>query len=249
MKNKLHVIMPMAGAGSRFYKHGFMLPKPLIEIHNKPFFVWAAESITKYIQGCDVTFVVMQKHIAEHGINRVIKMYFPDAGIVAVSEEEVKNGPVMTCLAGIREIHDNVPILFNDCDHMFCCRTFNEVVGNGGLEADGALLTFQSIEPQFSYIKIDSTGKICGTVEKQVVSDQAICGAYYIKDAETFKQVAEQYLQECNYSEFFVSGVYNVMCSKGMEVSNYEVDFHVPFGTPEEYEVAKGSEYFYHEHD
>lgn len=31
--------MPMAGAGSRFYKNGYTLPKPLIEIAGKPFFI------------------------------------------------------------------------------------------------------------------------------------------------------------------------------------------------------------------
>jgi hypothetical protein len=51
-------------------------------------------------------------------------------------------------------------------------------------------------------------------------------------------------LDNCNYNEFFVSGIYNVMCSKGLMVKNYTVDFHVPFGTPVEYEAAKNSEYF-----
>ena len=56
--------------------------------------------------------------------------------------------------------------------------------------------------------------------------------------------LADEYLQNCNYSEFFVSGIYNVMCKKGLEVRNYTTDFHVPFGTPIEYEQAQNSEYF-----
>lgn len=56
--------------------------------------------------------------------------------------------------------------------------------------------------------------------------------------------MAEEYLKNCNYSEFFVSGIYNVMCNRGLTVQNYTVDFHVPFGTPTEYEAAQGSKYF-----
>lgn len=41
-----------------------------------------------------------------------------------------------------------------------------------------------------------------------------------------------------------MSGIYNVMCKKGLEVRNYTTDFHVPFGTPIEYEQAQNSEYF-----
>ena len=40
-KNKIHLIMPMGGAGSRFFKNGFVMPKPLIEINGYPFLYWA----------------------------------------------------------------------------------------------------------------------------------------------------------------------------------------------------------------
>ena len=54
---KLHLILPMAGRGSRFFENGFVCPKPLIEIAGKPFFYWAARSIEKYVDCADLTFV------------------------------------------------------------------------------------------------------------------------------------------------------------------------------------------------
>ena len=65
-----------------------------------------------------------------------------------------------------------------------------------------------------------------------------------MRNAQLFREMSDVYLKDCAYSEFFVSGIYNVMCQKGLDVQNYIVDFHVPFGTPEEYETAKGSSYF-----
>lgn len=243
MKKKLHLIMPMGGAGSRFFKNGFITPKPLIEINGKPFLYWATRSLEKYIDIADLTFVVLNQHIKEYQIDTVIKQYFPDSNIISVDFEEVKAGPVMTCLAGLRDIKDEQPILFNDCDHMFRCTSFNEDANTGNWDFDGALLTFESDQPQFSYIKYEA-GKIVGTVEKQVVSNHAICGAYVVKDANTFREMAEKYLKECSYNEFFVSGIYNVMCNDGMTIKNYTTDFHVPFGTPDEYVVAQDSEWF-----
>ena len=46
---KTHLIMPMAGAGSRFKRDGYALPKPIIDINGYPFFYWATRSIEKYI--------------------------------------------------------------------------------------------------------------------------------------------------------------------------------------------------------
>lgn len=233
----------MGGAGSRFFKDGFVMPKPLIEIHGKPFLYWATRSIAKYVDVEDITFVVLEQHIEEFHIDTVIKKYFPEARIEAVDFEDVKSGPVMTCLAGLNCIKDDKPILFNDCDHMFSCVSFAKDMNFGEWNYDGALLTFESDEPQFSYIEYQDE-KIVGTVEKKVVSNHAICGAYMVKNAKMFREMAEVYLQNCNYSEFFVSGIYNVMCQKGFDVRNYTVDFHVPFGTPIEYEMAQNSEYF-----
>lgn len=240
---KLHLIMPMGGAGSRFFKDGYVMPKPLLEINEKPFLYWATRSIEKYVELADITFVVLNQHIREFQIDKIIHKYFPEAKIESVDFEEVKSGPVMTCLAGLKNICDDQPVLFNDCDHMFACSAFADSINTGKWDHDGALLTFQSDQPQFSYIAYEN-GKITGTVEKRVVSNDAICGAYVVRNAKLFQDMAKEYLDDCDYSEFFVSGIYNVMCKKGLDVQNYTVDFHVPFGTPEEYEKAKGSEFF-----
>ena len=81
--------------------------------------------------------------------------------------EEVKAGPVMTCLAGLKNINDDQPILFNDCDHMFACDRFAEDMNSENWNYDGALLTFESNEPQFSYVQYEN-GRIVGTVEKRL---------------------------------------------------------------------------------
>ena len=76
---KLHLILPMAGRGSRFFENGFVCPKPLIEIHGKPFFYWAARSIEKFVDCADVTFVVLEEHIREFAIDQKIRACWPAA--------------------------------------------------------------------------------------------------------------------------------------------------------------------------
>lgn len=237
-----HLIMPMSGAGSRFYKNGYMQPKPLIEINGKPFLYWATMSIVKMVEVQDITFVVLRDHIDNFGITDVIEKYFPEARIVII--EEVLPGPVFTALHGVENILDDAPIIFNDCDHMFSCRGFANELEKSHMDMDGALLTFVSDEPQFSYVKYDEDHNIVGTIEKEVVSDHAICGAYVFKNASFFKEVATRYISECPYNECFMSGIYNIMCADKKVVRDYLVDFHLEFGTPEEYEKAKDSKYF-----
>ena len=243
MKQKIHLIIPMGGAGSRFFKNGFVMPKPLIEINQKPFLFWATKSISNFVEVQDITFIVLKQHIEEFKIDAKIKEFFPEAKIVVIPE--ILNGAVLTCMEGIKEINDDLPIIFNDCDHAFISTEFNKYANSGKFEElEGGLLTFESSDPKYSFLQMDENGNVINTVEKKAVSNHAICGAYYFKNKEIFMECAKEYLDKCNYSEYFVSGVYNIMAEKKMKIANFKCDIHVPFGTPDEYYQAKDNEIF-----
>ncbi len=242
-KKKIHLIMPMGGEGSRFFKDGFMLPKPLIEIKNRPFFYWATQSIKKYVDLADLTFVVLKKHVDNNDIDKEILKFFPDAKIVVIPE--VLDGAVLTCLEGIKNINDDYPVVFNDCDHIFSCKEFYKYCNNGNFtNLDGALLSFTSNDPKFSFLKTNDEGNVIETVEKVVISDKAICGVYFFKNKKIFENAAKEYLNICNYSEFYLSGVYNIMAKERKIIKSYKVESHLAFGTPEEYNKALSSKAF-----
>ena len=238
---KIHLIMPMAGGGTRFGKRGFDLPKPLIEIQGKPFFYWAVKAVTHFVDVEDIVFVVLEDHIEKHSIDERIRSFFPNAVIHVIPH--VLNGAVLTCCEGVGTLCDDLPILFNDCDHTFLSHQFYEFCSSEDMEkVDGALLTFKSDNPAYSYVEFDSEGRVIGTIEKKVVSDKAICGAYYFKNKDIFLSSVESYLSNCAYQEYFVSGVYNVMAAQQRHIVTFDVDTHISFGTPEEYETAKNDE-------
>ena len=99
---KIHLVMPMGGAGTRFFDNGYECPKPLLEIQGKPFFYWATRSIEKFVELESLTFVVLREHINRFHIDSAIKNYFPDAEIVVL--EQVLNGAVLTCMEGVKSI-------------------------------------------------------------------------------------------------------------------------------------------------
>lgn len=234
---KIHLIMPMGGGGTRFGNKGFNLPKPLIELQGKPFFYWAVQSILKFIDVQDIIFVVLKEHVELFEIDKVIKSFYPDALIHVIPH--VLNGAVLTCREGLEMVHDEQPILFNDCDHAFICNSFNNYCKEANFaELDGALLTFESKDPCYSYARLDDRGQVMCTVEKKVVSNEAICGAYYFRNKEMFLQNVDSYLEKCEYKEFFVSGIYNEMADRKKVIRTFPTDIHISFGTPNEYDLA-----------
>ena len=77
----LHIIMPMAGEGSRFLKEGWTTPKPLIQLHGVPLFKRAIGSV--YAEGVPMkySFIVRQNHMDEYGIDKGILSFLPEANI------------------------------------------------------------------------------------------------------------------------------------------------------------------------
>lgn len=241
--NKVHLIMPMGGAGSRFFKNGFILPKPLIEIEGKPFLYWSTKCISKYVDVVDITFVILKEHKEKFDLENKIKEHFPEANIVVL--DKMLAGAVLTCKEGVAQISDDLPIVFNDCDQIFGCKEFFEYCNSGEYSSfDGALLSFNSTEPRYSFLELGENGFVKKTVEKVAISNYAICGAYYFKNKDVFLENVKDYLVNCDYSEYFMSGVYNSMIKNNCKIKKFDVDYHLSFGTPEEYEVAKGSVYF-----
>lgn len=233
----------MAGRGSRFAKEGFDFPKPLIKIYDKPFFYWSANSIKKFIDLVSMHFVVLREHVEKYNIHKEIEAYFPEAEIHILPK--VTEGAVITCLKGIESIMEEGALLFNDCDHLFKSTSFNAFCRQESHhDIKGILLSFFSDEPKYSYLEKNNEGHVIRTVEKEVISNEAICGCYYFASKEIFKDAVEQYLKECNYNEYFMSGVYNVMIRNNDKILSMPTDFHVSFGVPEEYQEAQQSLFY-----
>ena len=80
---KLHIIMPMAGEGSRFKQVGIYTPKPLIKANGVPFFVRALSSVKDSfdLSEVKVTCIMQEKHDTDHMLSNGIIHELPFANI------------------------------------------------------------------------------------------------------------------------------------------------------------------------
>lgn len=238
MRN-LHIIMPMAGEGSRFVKEGWTTPKPLIELHAIPLFKRAIGSV--HIEGVPMkySFIVRQEHIDKYQIDRQIKTILPDANIFSVLK--TTRGAVETCLMAESAIADEDGVIVMDCDLEFRSGRFLEILKQIlSLSADeaegGALVSFESNEPRYSYAALDENGYVTRTAEKEVISNHALCGAYFFSTGKRFKEIAHQLLNEPEFKkpEYYVSLLYNYLLANGEKVQLAKMEEYYSYGTPEE---------------
>lgn len=238
MRN-LHIVMPMAGEGSRFAKAGWTTPKPLIELRGIPLFQRAIGSVA--IDGVEMkySFIVRQEHIDNQHIDRLIKDILPSARVFSVLK--TTRGAVETCLVAEPAIDDEDAVVVMDCDLEFRSRRYNELVAAAlavpADEADGgALVSFESDNPRYSYAQVDDEGRVLRTAEKEPISSHALCGAYFFGSGKDFKRIAHQLIDDGTHGkpEFYVSLLYNYLLAEGKVVRLATMEEYYSYGTPEE---------------
>lgn len=231
--------MPMAGEGSRFAKAGWTTPKPLIELNGQPLFKHAISSVA--VEGIEMkySFIVRHEHIEKYGIDKGIKSFLPDANIFSVMK--TTRGAVETCLMAESAIADDDAVIVMDCDLEFRSQKFieilKEILAQSVDEANGgALVSFESNEPRYSYAALGEDGYVTRTAEKEVISNHALCGAYFFATGKSFKQIAHQLLNEPEFKkpEYYVSLLYNYLLADGEKVRLAPMEEYYSYGTPEE---------------
>ena len=80
-------LVPLAGAGQRFVDAGYVTPKPLIKINGVPMVVKAAKSLPNADRWI---FICREEHIKNYGIDKELKYYFPNADIISLRYELIK---------------------------------------------------------------------------------------------------------------------------------------------------------------
>lgn len=235
----LHIIMPMAGEGSRFRDAGWTTPKPLIELNGKPLFLRAIESVKVEGAPMKYSFIVRQEHIDKYDVDKGIKEIIPSAKIYYV--EKTTRGAVETCMIAEEGVADDDAVVVMDCDLEFRSQRYAELIKEAlktpaEESKGGALVSFESDQPKYSYAELGDNGLVKRTAEKEVISNHALCGAYFFSSGKEFKEVAHRLLNEpvMLKPEFYVSLLYNYLLKNGSPVRLAPMEIYRSYGTPEE---------------
>lgn len=229
--NKMNVLIPMAGAGSRFAEAGYTFPKPLIEVGNKPMIQCVVDNLN--IEAHHI-FIVQKEHYEKYNLETVLKLIKPNCSIVQV--DGVTEGAACTTLLAKELINNDEPLVIANSDQ-FVEWNANEIMYAFSTEGiDGGILTFQSTHPKWSYAKLDDTGFVNEIAEKKPISTNATVGIYYYKKGSDYVSCAEEMIEKDirTNNEFYVCPVYNQLIERGGKVRIKNINKMWGLGTPED---------------
>ena len=228
---KLNVLIPMAGAGSRFEQAGYTFPKPLIEVKGKPMIQVVVENLNikaNYI------YVVQKTHREKYNLDTLLNLITP--GCKIVETEGVTEGAACTALLTKEHINSENPLFFANSDQFVEWDSNEFMYKMNETDVDGGIVSFRATHPKWSFAKVDENGLVTEVAEKNPISDIATVGYYYWKHGSDFVKYAEQMIENnirVN-NEFYVCPVFNQAIADGKQIRTFDIPKMWGLGTPED---------------
>ena len=228
---KMNILIPMAGAGSRFTQAGYTFPKPLIEVHGKPMIQEVVENLNI---DAHYVFIVQKEHYDKYNLKQVLNIIKPGCDIVIT--EGLTEGAAVTTLLAKEFINNDEPLLIANSDQIVEWNSNECLYEFGASNIDGGILTFKATHPKWSYAKLADNGLVSEVAEKNPISDNATVGIYYWKKGSDYVKYAEQMIEKNirTNNEFYVCPVFNQAIEDGKKIRIKEIEKMWGIGTPED---------------
>lgn len=225
------VLVPMAGAGKRFFDAGYLLPKPLINVNGKPMIQHVVENLNI---DAHYVFIVKQEHLEKYNLQNYLNLIVP--GCTIITTDGIIRGAAYDTLRAKEYINNDKHLIIANSDQFVEWDSCDFMYNMISSEADGGILTFKASETKWSYAKCDELGKVIEVAEKKVISDTATVGVYFWKHGQDYVQSAEQMIAKDikTNNEFYVCPTFNEAIQNGKNIKIYPVDKMWGLGTPED---------------
>ena len=228
------LIIPAAGAGSRFSKNGWKNPKPFIDLNNKPLLQHVIDNLGDSSE--NITVILQEKYK-----DYISLLENPD-DLDIKYVNGLTDGTLCTVLDSL-ELEQDQPIVIANSDQLLNIDMKNFINNINNNDLDGSIVVFKdkTLNPKWSFAKINKYGHVTKVAEKDPISNLATVGVYYFKSFFDFKKYANKLISnnERVNNEFYVCPVYNYLIDAGGKVGVYEIDVSdmMALGTPEDFRM------------
>lgn len=235
----LNIVIPMAGAGSRFAKAGYKVPKPLILINNIPMIRLVIENLRPQSEHRFI-FICQRSHIHEYNLKDKLSEWAPNCEIISL--DGLTEGAACTVLSAENYIDNSSPLMIANSDQYIDADINEYLLNLKTRNLDGLIMTMKSDDPKWSFIGIKNDNTVSHVVEKEVISNEATVGIYNFSHGKDFVEAAKKMITKnlrVN-GEFYVAPVYNQLIEINSKIGFYNIDKESTgmhgLGTPEDLE-------------
>ena len=217
----LNIVIPMAGAGSRFAQEGYKDPKPLIPIHATPMIKLVIDNL-RPAEPHRFIFICQQAHVKLYDLRKKLLAWAPNC--IIVESDGLSEGAACTVLAACDLINNNSSLMIANSDQYIDINIDSYLNFFREKQLDGLIMTMRANDPKWSFVGLENN-LVTRVVEKEVISNEATVGIYNFKHGSSFIKAANDMIFNDHRvnGEFYVAPVYNSLITQNQKIGIYNI--------------------------
>ncbi|MET3119262.1 dTDP-glucose pyrophosphorylase [Undibacterium sp. GrIS 1.8] len=218
----LNIVIPMAGAGSRFAQEGYKDPKPLIPINGIPMIKFVIDNL-RPLTPHRFIFICQRVHVADYKLTDKLTAWAPGCEVLQI--DGVTEGAACTVLTAKKFIDNDDELMIANSDQYVELSIDRYIKQMSEDNLDGLIMTMTADDPKWSFVGLDEQRLVTTVAEKEVISSEATVGIYNFKHGSDFVRSAEALIAKnlrVN-GEFYVAPTYNQLIEEGKHIGIHNV--------------------------
>lgn len=206
----LNILIPLSVQSMFFEGSDYPFPKPLIEISGKPMIKHVIDNLATISEPKRFIFVLREEDCSRYHLDSTMRLLAGNDSIIIRLLNQTK-GAACSALLAIDYIGNDEPLLIVNGDQVLDVDLNDYLARFRALGCDAGCLSFDSVHPRWSYVRLENDNDIIETAEKHPISHHAIAGFYYFARGSDFVLAAQHSIRKDTSVDdtFYVAPVLN----------------------------------------
>ncbi len=170
------------------------------------------------------TVAILEKDARKFHLDKVASLLLPAVNVIRIPED-TRGSACTALLASIRmqSDHDLLIVGANELVDVDLARVVSDFLKR---QLDGGMLTFKSLHPRYSYVKLDEQGMATQTAAMDPISQHATTGIFWFCKTGDFIQAAMNLIRKDASVDgnFYIAPVFNELILQQKKIGAYELE-------------------------
>lgn len=179
---------------------------------------------TRGIKNALYTFALREADVERFHLDRVVELLVPGAKIIRIPENS--RGSACTALLAASHFDPNQEVLVISANELVDI-DFSDVVDEfRQRRLDGGALSFRSIHPRYSYVRLNGNGLVTEAAQQNPITHHATAGAFWFARAGEFVEAIKNMIRKDSSvgGKFYIAPAFNEIILKQGLIGVKEID-------------------------
>lgn len=232
----MNIVILAAGSSPKTLEDNY--PACLAEINGIPLLQLLVNEVSN-LQPDKILFAFQQSEIIKFHLNHVAERLTDKAKVFGVGNGT--QGAACTVLLTTSFINNDQELLVVNANELVLANLLTIVQSFRARNLAAGTVTFPSVHPRYSYVRVDKEGLVTEAAEKNPISDEATGGVYWFSKGALFLKSAMSMIRKDARvnGNFYICPVLNEIILNDLDVGVYpiEADQYIPLKNERQFDA------------